>query len=254
MEERLQKIIARAGITSRRNAEKLIAGGLVTVNGKSVTELGAKADAQRDHIKVNGKLLQVAQERVHLMLNKPDGVVCSLDDPEGRDTLKGLLRGLNVRVYPVGVLEYHTQGLVVLTNDGELTHALMRGRVTQTFWYKVKGKLSAENVQEVARRAHVQLRLAREGANAWYETECTAGRGRQDMEQLASALLQLGHPVEKVRRTSYGGLELGTLPAGRARYLEEGEIRELRRNAGLRPQPRSGEARSEFMRSKVKTA
>jgi 23S rRNA pseudouridine2605 synthase len=254
MEERLHKIIARAGITSRRNAEKLVAGGLVTVNGRTITELGAKADPARDHIKVNGKLLRFAPERVHVMVHKPGNVVCSVEDPEGRASLKGLLKGLRARVYPVGVLEYHAQGLVLLTNDGELTHALMRGRVAQTFWYKVKGRLSGAQLEEVGRHARVQLRLVREGANPWYEARWAEGRGRQEMEQLTETLRRLGHPVEKTRRVAYAGLELGKLPSGKARYLDEGEVRDVRRHAGLAPQPRRDERPTPFMGRKVKSA
>ncbi len=253
MEERLQKIIARAGITSRRNAEKLISSGLVTVNGKIVSELGSKADPERDHIKVNGKLLRFEPERLHVMLNKPDGVVCSLDDPKGRENLRTYLRDLKERVYPVGVLEYHAQGLVILTNDGELTHALMRGRVAQSYWLKVKGRLAPDTISGADSRIHLKLRLAKDGANAWYEVSFGVGRDRQGMEQLSTLLAQSGHPVEKVRRVGYAGLLLGKLPPGKARYLEPREVRELRRNAGLNPEtPR--EARSEFITRKAKTA
>lgn len=254
MEERLQKIIARAGITSRRNAEKLVASGLVTVNGKIVSEMGAKADPQRDHIKVDGKLLRFVPGRLHIMLNKPNEVVCSLEDPEGRATLRASLHGLKERVYPVGVLEYHAQGLVVLTNDGELTHALMRGRVAQTFWYKVKGRVNPAAMDEIEKRTRIKLRLAKDGANAWYEARFDPGSTRENMERLVTALLRLGHPVEKTRRVAYAGLLLGKLPQGRARVLEPQEARELRRNAGLAPEPRHGETRSEFMRHKVKSA
>ena len=254
MQERLQKIIARAGITSRRNAEKLISSGMVTVNGKMITELGSKADPERDHIKVSGKLLRFIPERLHVMLNKPDNVVCSLDDPQGRDSLKNIIKGLKERVYPVGVLEYHAQGLVILTNDGELTHALMRGRVAQSYWLKVKGRLDASTLNAAGERARVKLRLAREGANAWYEVDFAPGRDRQAMEQLNSFLVQSGHPVEKVRRVGYAGLQLGKLPPGKARYLEAREVRELRRNAGLAPEPSRTEARSEFITRKVKSA
>ncbi len=254
MEERLQKIIARAGVTSRRNAEKLISSGLVTVNGKMVTELGSKADPQRDHIKVNGKLLKFIPERLHVMLNKPDGVVCSLDDPKGRENLSGILRGLKERVYPVGVLEYHAQGLVVLSNDGELTHALMRGRVAQSYWLKVKGRLGQQTIEAADQRIHLKLRLAKDGANAWYEVSFAAGRDRQGMEQLCTMLTHAGHPVEKTRRVGYAGLLLGKLPPGKARFLEPREVRELRRNAGLAPEIQQGEPRSEFMRRKAKSA
>lgn len=254
MEERLQKIIARAGITSRRNAEKLVTSGLVTVNGKMVTELGSKADPERDHIKVNGKLLRIVEEGLYLMLNKPTGVVCSLEDPQGRASLRGLLHGLTGRAYPVGVLEYHAQGLVVLTNDGELTHALMRGRVAQTFWYKVKGRLDTAALEEVQKRARITLRLVKEGNNAWYEAHFVAGTTRQDMERLVAALIHGKHPVEKVRRVGYANLTLGKLAAGKARQLDPREARELRRAAGLTPEAVREAGAAESRRARVKTA
>ena len=118
MLERLQKIIARAGVTSRRKAEELIIQGRVTVNGKVMRELGSKADAERDHIKVDGKLLRLKQPQVYLMLNKPKGYVTTLADPERRPTVLDLLKGVRQRVFPVGRLDYDTEGLLLLTNDG----------------------------------------------------------------------------------------------------------------------------------------
>ena len=118
--ERLQKIIAAAGIASRRKAEQLIAGGLVSVNGNVVTELGSKADAEHDHIRVNGKLLRGPERHIYLLLNKPKGYVTTLSDPEGRPTVTDLLRGAGARVYPVGRLDYASEGLLLLTNDGDL--------------------------------------------------------------------------------------------------------------------------------------
>ena len=124
--ERLQKIIAAAGITSRRSAEKLISSGAVSVNGQIVTELGTKADPERDHIRVNGKLLHGAERQIYLLMNKPQGYVTTVRDPEGRPTVMDLLRGIRVRVYPVGRLDYASEGLLLLTNDGELAHKLMK--------------------------------------------------------------------------------------------------------------------------------
>src|SRR5207249_8816136 len=125
MQERLQKIIARAGVTSRRKAEELIVRGAVSVNGRVVTELGAQADTERDQIKVSGKLLTRSGSRVYLLLSKPTGYVSTLRDPEGRPTVVSLLRGVRERVYPVGRLDYHSSGLMLLTNDGELANLMM---------------------------------------------------------------------------------------------------------------------------------
>src|SRR5215467_7916583 len=124
--ERLQKIIAAAGIASRRAAERLITGGVVSVNGQIVTELGSKADPQGDHIRVNGKLLHGPELHVYLLMNKPKGYVTTVSDPEGRPTVMNLLRGIRTRVYPVGRLDYGSEGLLLLTNDGELAHALTK--------------------------------------------------------------------------------------------------------------------------------
>lgn len=140
--ERLQKIMAAAGIASRRKAEEMIASGLVEVNGKIVTELGSKADPEHDHIRVNGKLLHGAERHVYLLMNKPKGYVTTVSDPEGRPTVMDLLRGVRARVYPVGRLDYASEGLLLLTNDGELAHRLMKAasHVPKVYLVKVAGK------------------------------------------------------------------------------------------------------------------
>src|ERR1700704_2826921 len=142
--QRLQKIIAAAGISSRRKAEEMITQGRVSVNGQTVTELGSKADLERDHIKVDGKLLQGAQRHVYLLLNKPKGFVTTVSDPEGRPTVMSLVRGVGSRVYPVGRLDYASEGLVLMTNDGTLAHRLMKAasHVPKTYVVKVSGQPS----------------------------------------------------------------------------------------------------------------
>ena len=139
--ERLQKIIAAAGIASRRKAEELITSGHVQVNGQVVTELGSKADPETDHIRVNGKLLHGGQRHVYLLLNKPKGYVTTMSDPEKRPTVMDLVRGVKERVYPVGRLDYASEGLLLLTNDGELAHGLMKAasHVPKTYVVKVAG-------------------------------------------------------------------------------------------------------------------
>ena len=151
--ERLQKIIAAAGIASRRKAEEMIASGLVSVNGKIVTELGSKADRERDHIRVNGKLLHGAERHVYVLLNKPRGYVTTVHDPEGRPTVMDLLRGVRARVYPVGRLDYASEGLLLLTNDGELAHGLMRAasHVPKLYLVKVAGKPDAIGLEKLRR-------------------------------------------------------------------------------------------------------
>ena len=144
--ERLQKIIAAAGIASRRKAEELITGGLVSVNGQIVTELGSKADIEHDHIKVNGKLLKGPERPVYLLLNKPRGYVTTVTDPEGRPTVMDLVRGVGARIYPVGRLDYLSEGLLLLTNDGELAQKLMHAssHVAKTYLVKISGKATEE--------------------------------------------------------------------------------------------------------------
>src|SRR3984957_4976376 len=139
--ERLQKIIAAAGIASRRKAEQLISAGQVKVNGTVVTELGSKADPETDHVRVNGKLLQGAQRHTYLLLNKPKGYVTTMSDPEKRPTVMDLIRAVKGRVYPVGRLDYASEGLLVMTNDGELAHSLMKAasHVPKTYVVKVAG-------------------------------------------------------------------------------------------------------------------
>src|SRR6266436_6826517 len=152
-QERLQKIIAAAGIASRRKAEELISAGLVQVNGQVVTELGSKADPESDHVRVNGKLLQGAQRHVYLLLNKPKGYVTTMSDPEKRPTVMDLIRGVKGRVYPVGRLDYASEGLLLLTNDGPLAHQLMKAasHVAKTYVVKVAGTPSAEGLATIRR-------------------------------------------------------------------------------------------------------
>ncbi len=242
MEERLQKIIARAGIASRRQAEQLILTGQVMVNGRVVSELGATADPERDHIRVGGRLLRPQTRRLYLVLHKPAGCVTTLHDPQGRRTIADLLRGVAGRVFPIGRLEYHASGLLLLTNDGELADRVLKAscRLPQTYWLKVKGALSAEELAQIARRSGVQLRrLSRRtegrssrGANPWYEVSMTEPR----RDTLRRLLARLGHPVEKLKRTKLDGIALASLPPGRYRSLSRQELEALERACAPRPE------------------
>jgi 23S rRNA pseudouridine2605 synthase len=228
-EMRLQKIISRAGIASRRHAEQLILTGQVTVNGKMVTELGTKAVPGRDHIKVAGKLLHEPAELVYLALHKPDAVVSTLLDPEGRPSLADLLERAPERVYPIGRLPFHGSGLLLLTNDGELANQLLHSnKIMQTWWVKVKGELTREQTEELDQRIGVKLQRVRAGDNAWYEARL---RNIRD-DTLRSALAEAGHPMEKLKRVRLGRIELGMLPVGAWRPLNQQEISEMRRMAG----------------------
>jgi 23S rRNA pseudouridine2605 synthase len=238
--ERLQKIIAAAGITSRRKAEQLITAGRVAVNGVVVTELGAKADAVRDHIRVEGRLISAAPQKTYVVLNKPKGYVTTVSDPQGRPTVMDLLRGLksSLRLYPVGRLDWNSEGLLLLTNDGELANQLMRAasHVPKTYLVKVSGKPSEAEIarlragvsisDERGRRvktAPAKIILAREAENPWYEVTLHEGRNRQ----IRRMFEQVGHHVEKIRRIRYGPLQLDVEP-GQHRFLSAAEVAKLR--------------------------
>ncbi len=226
MEERLQKIIARAGVASRRHAEALISSGQVAVNGQVVTELGTKADAERDHIRVAGKLLHASDTKVYIALHKPDGVVATLQDPEGRKTIAHFLSGLPGRVFPVGRLEYHASGLMLLTNDGELANRMMRAhQMKQEYLCKVDGALSDAEVREAERQGHVKMQRAKRMPAGWWEVKA----GGVSKDEFRRALIAGGHHVDKLRRIAIGNLELGALAPGEYRHLTREEVMELER-------------------------
>ena len=236
--ERLQKIISAAGIASRRKAEELITGGLVSVNGQTITELGSKADPERDHIRVNGKLLHGPERHVYLLMNKPKGFVTTLHDPERRPTVLDLLRGVKARVYPVGRLDYASEGLLLLTNDGDFAHRLMKAasHVPKTYMVKVAGTPSPEGLTRLrdgilipsnrgrrVRTAPAKIRVIREAANPWYEVTLTEGKNRQ----IRRMFEEIGHHVEKIKRVRYGPLELDVHP-GEYRKLTQEEVGRLK--------------------------
>jgi 23S rRNA pseudouridine2605 synthase len=226
MLERLQKIIARAGIASRRHAEELISSGMVTVNGQTVTELGSKADETKDHIKVQGKLLQPETERAYLILNKPPEVVSTMVDPEGRRCLRDLLHGISLRVFPVGRLEYHSMGLVFLTNDGELANQMLKAHyLPQTYNLKLKTLLTFEEVESLSRQTGAHIVRIKGKDSPWYEV--TLSEARRD--ELRNKLFQTGHPVEKIKRIQIGNIAMESLTPGAYRPLSEAEVATLRR-------------------------
>lgn len=250
--QRLQKIIAAAGIVSRRKAEELIAQGRVQVNGQTVTELGTKADPARDHIRVDGKLLHGAERPRYYLLNKPRGYITTASDPENRPTVIDLIPA-SERVFPVGRLDYASEGLLLMTNDGALANALTRAaaQVEKTYLVKISGNLSASAINQLRhgvmidrgsqiRRsdaaprkdegrvmtAPARIRLIREGENPWYEMVLVEGRNRE----IRKMFEEVGHHAEKIRRVGYGPLVLDVEP-GRYRELSREEINALRRAA-----------------------
>jgi 23S rRNA pseudouridine2605 synthase len=227
LQERLQKIIARAGLASRRQAEQLILAGEVTVNGKIVTELGSKADPERDHIKVAGRRLRGPAEKKYLLLHKPPACVATMNDPEGRPTLRPLLAGAGAGVFPVGRMDYHSSGLLLVTSDGELAARMLRlsDRLPQTWWLKTRGPLDAATLDAVERTAGVRPQpVGRRGApNPWYEVTVTGAR----RDRVRRRLELLHHRVEKLKRVKLDGLELASLAPGRWRELTGGELRVL---------------------------
>ncbi len=248
--ERLQKILSQAGIASRRRAEELITEGRVMVNGQVVTALGSKADPTRDHIRVDGKLLHGAERHRYFVLNKPKGYVTTASDPEGRPTVMEFVAKLGERLYPVGRLDYQSEGLLLMTNDGELANQLTRAAsgVEKTYLVKVAGQLSEEDLEKLrggvaiergpagsgrVKTAPARIRQVRPGDNPWYEVVLIEGRNRE-LRKMFSAV---GHFVEKIRRVGYGPLALDVEP-GKLRELTPEEAQALRMTAEGKLKPR----------------
>ena len=234
-EERLQKLLAHAGVTSRRKAEHLILEGRVVVNGKVVTELGSKADLVRDHIKVDGKLIRPPERLVYLALHKPKNCVTTMSDPQGRQTVMDLVQGIKVRVYPVGRLDYHSEGLLLLTNDGEFANKVTSAamHVTKTYMAKVTGALTSEQEEQFRRgvplsgrrTAPAGLKLMRAAENPWYEVRLNEGR----QNQIRLMFKHFGRLVEKLKRVKIGFLELAPLKPAEFRFLSAVEVERFKK-------------------------
>jgi len=228
--ERLQKIIARAGVASRRQAEELILAGKVRVNGRLVHELGVRADPQRDHIKVDGKLIR-AQRLEYYALNKPRQVLSSVRDDKGRRVVVDLLSA-KVRIYPVGRLDYDSEGLMLLTNDGELSRQLTRaGGVEKYYRIKVRGNPSRKQLNLLRRGIRLvgkrlepcSIEILKEGNNSWLAVRLKQGKNRQIRRMFG----YIHHPVMRLRRVAIGSLSLGRLKPGESRRLSTREVRKL---------------------------
>lgn len=241
-EERLQKILAHAGIASRRHAEEYILAGRVKVNGKVVDQLGAKADPITDHIKVDGKLINVrAEKTIYIALHKPKAVVTTVDDPEGRETVMQFIPKVKQRVYPVGRLDYQSEGLLLLTNDGEFANRVISPKyhVPKTYLVKANGLLTEEEEEafrqgfalEGKKTAPARIRLVKRAENPWYEVVLTEGR----THQIRKMFRHFGKLVEKLRRVQIGPIVLRGLRPGDYRLLNIQEIRKFRRILQLPP-------------------
>lgn len=238
---RLQKILSRAGITSRRKAEDLIREGRVRVNGAAVRELGTRADPRRDDIRVDGKRVGPPAKSRIFAFYKPRAVVTSLNDPEGRTTVAEFLPAVGERLYPVGRLDYHSEGLLLLTNDGDLADAVMRAGsgVDKTYLVKVRGVPDGTALHRFSRgmqldgrrtrpaRAVMRRTTGEQRGNAWVEVTLHEGR----RNQIRRMFQQLGHPVQKLRRIQVGPVTLGELQPGQSRELRPPEVQALRRQA-----------------------
>jgi len=237
MRERLQKIIGRAGIASRRHAEQLILSGQVRVNGVVVRELGSKADPATDKIEAAGRTVGAATQRnIYLALHKPPEVVSAMADPEGRKTLRNCLRGLPERVFPVGNLEYAASGLVFLTNDGDMATEMLKNwaQIEQVYHVKVKGMLTLGDLDRIGKEVGLKMKTVRQpdatrgrAANFWYEVRMRDSK----KDELRRVLMKEMHPVEKLMRIALATLSVEGLPRGRYRLLGPKEVEALRKSA-----------------------
>jgi pseudouridine synthase len=234
MQQRLQKIIAEAGITSRRKAEELIVQGRVSVNGQVVAELGSKADPARDRILVDGRPLKRGRRRLYLLLNKPPGYVSTVSDPQYRPTVISLVRDLKERVYPVGRLDYHSSGLMLLTNDGEIANFLMtpKSGVPRTYHVKLESQPGVEAIKKLEegivldgrRTAPCQIRPLAYSEKPWYEITLVEGR----YHQVRRMFERIGQAVLKLKRVRIAFLTDHGLAPGQFRHLTTTEVNRLK--------------------------
>jgi len=234
--ERIQKILARAGIASRREAERMVLEGRVAVNGKVVDQLGFKADPLKDHIKVDGKRYFRAEPKITLLLNKPKGYLSTVKDPAGRPTVMDLLKGVKWRVYPLGRLDFDAEGLLLLTNDGDLAYQLSHPKfsIPRTYWAKVEGVPEKKELMRLKKGVMLEDGEAKVVAThilrqmekrSWVEAVVTEGRNHL-VKRIFSAI---GHPVLKLKRVGFGPIRLDNLPVGQLRSLTDEEMEGLKK-------------------------
>jgi len=248
MQQRLQKLFSQAGIASRRAAEKLIADGRVSVNGATVTAMGTKADLGADDIRVDGRRIKAAERTRYILLNKPSGVVSTRSDPQRRQTVVDLLRGVSEYVYPVGRLDYDTEGLLLLTNDGDLAATLTHPRhgVERTYEVKVAGMPDDDALTRL--RTGIPL----DGRRTLPADVSVVNKGRRDRDgvllmtiregrnrQVRRMCEAVGHPVRELRRTRIGPIQDRRLKLGHWRELRDDEVKALRKSAAPPRRPRA---------------
>lgn len=265
-QERLQKIIAHAGVSSRREAEAMIREGRVTLNGRVVTELGTRADPNKDHIKVDGKLITHAEPHRYILLYKPKEVMTTVEDPQGRRTVIDLVRGIRERIYPVGRLDFHSEGLVLLTNDGELAFKVSHptnGSV-KTYNVKVRGVPEERLIDKLRRgitldgkrtlpcdieRMRTTGKRDDEG-NSWFEVKLREGR----TQQIRKMFQAVGHPVSKLRRVAIGPISDPKLTPGVWRELTKQEVKMLETMKEMKKPVKRGVAAGPVSRKKPTAA
>ena len=237
---RLQVLIARAGIASRRGAEELIRHGEVILNGKVVTEMGTRADLSRDHVKVGGQRLSPPSRLEYWLLNKPGNMVTTMSDPEKRPCVGEIISAMGRKIVPAGRLDFHTTGALLLTNDGELAARLTHARwdVEKIYQAKVNREPGRRQIDRLRKGVRLDdgvtapafvsvIRVS--GEKAWMEIRITEGRNRQVRRMMEA----VGLTVEKLRRTAIGPIKLGRLPTGNARHLTSEELADLRQAVDL---------------------
>lgn len=251
MDERLQKLLAQAGIASRRSAELFITSGRVTVNNITVTELGSKADPAKDRILVDGKPITFPEKKIYLLLNKPAGYVTTMRDPEGRPIVTDLIKDIKERLFPVGRLDFNTEGLLLLTNDGNWANTLAHPRheVSKEYHVKVRGEVSADTLSKLSNgiklddgwTAPAKVELLRViGKNSWISISIHEGRYRQVRRMCEAA----GLLVARLTRTRYGELNIGLLKPGEYRYLTTDEVRGIAADGQITKPGKTGQQKT----------
>jgi len=240
MAERLQKVMAEYGVASRRKSEEIIYAGRVKVNGRLVTEPGLKIDKERDVIEVDGNIIKSPEKKIYILLNKPSGYITSVKDQFGRPTVLDLLKEISTRVFPIGRLDYDTEGLLILTNDGELTYKITHPRhsIDKTYRALVRGEVNGDDIKIFERgmaiedyvTAPAKMEIVRYSkGNSVIDITIHEGRNRQ-VRKMCSAI---GHDVIRLRRIKIGDIGLGGLKTGEWRYLKDSEIRYLKKLGGV---------------------